>query len=54
MLSWILVSWRKGLLAGWCDPAPIEEIFLCRSEGNHVQKNYLKVGNLFHLTSIYF
>jgi len=32
MLSWILVSWRKGLLAGWCDSAPTEEIFLCRSE----------------------
>jgi len=32
MLSWILVSWRNGLLAGWCDPALIEEIFLCRSE----------------------
>jgi hypothetical protein len=32
MLSSIPVSGRKGLLAGWCDRAPIEEIFLWRSE----------------------
>jgi len=32
MLSWIFVSWRKGLLPGWCDPAPTGELFLCRSE----------------------